>query len=348
MAAPRSDRLLVRAAEVLIGHHFDVRPGEGVLITADTRTDAALVDALLVAALRAGACPVVATIPQLPFQGALADPYLPDALAAAAAASDVWFDLTFPYIAGSSKHDLAMKAGRARYALLATASADSFSRLYGGVDFPALMDYQVALVDYLDSKAGTTARFTCPLGTDVRFTLDRIKLKRERVARSPGMHTVPGAQSLYPELESVTGRIVLQALFDEHYRLLRLPITIDVEGRLSGFAGAAAEDVPRLQRALRRAGGGSGYGFLIHFTMGFHPAARLSGQHFIEDIRAYGTNAIGMGLPWWEPGGGENHPDGVVLDQSLTIDGELIVDAGRIVGPPHLLDAYERIQPVFA
>jgi hypothetical protein len=49
-----------------------------------------------------------------------------------------------------------------------------------------------------------------------------------------------------------------------------------------------------------------------------------------------GSNAIGMGLPWWEPGGGENHPDGIVFDQSLWIDGELISERGRFSGPPHL------------
>lgn len=343
----QGDRMLVRAADVLVRQQFDVRPGEGVLITADHRTQAALLDALLTAILRVEARPVVATIPRLPFQGALADPYLPDTLAAAAAESDVWLDLTFPYIAGSTMHDRAMKARRARYALLATADADSFARLYGGVDFGALMDYQMAIVDYLDGKAGASARFTCPLGTDVGFTLDKVKLKRERIARTPGMHTVPGAQSLYPLLDSVAGHVVLQAMFDEHYRLLRRPITIQVDGRLRGFSGAAAEDSPRLDRALRRAGGGQGYGFLIHFTMGFHPAARVTGANFIEDIRALGTNAIGMGLPWWEPGGGENHPDGIVLDQSLWIDGEAIIDAGRIVGPVALMQLYERVQPVF-
>ena len=68
----QGDRMLVRAADVLVRQQFDVRPGEGVLITADHRTQAALLDALLTAILRVEARPVVATIPRLPFQGALA------------------------------------------------------------------------------------------------------------------------------------------------------------------------------------------------------------------------------------------------------------------------------------
>jgi 2,5-dihydroxypyridine 5,6-dioxygenase len=342
-----SDARLIKAARTLVRDQFDVQPDEGVLITVDAQTETALIDAIAAAAISSGARPVIAAIPQLPFQGALADPYLPDTLGAAAAAADVWFDCCFPYLAGSRMHDTAMKVGRVRYALLATSGAASFLRLYGGVEYSALMDYQIALVDYLDGKAGSRVRCACPRGTDVAFTLDKIKLKRERVARSPGMHTVPGAQSLYPLTPSVRGRIVLSALFDEHYRLLRQPITLEVDGRIETFSGAAAEDRPRFDRALRRAAGGRDYGSPIHFTIGFHPAARITGSQFIEDIRALGTNAVGMGIPWWEAGGGENHPDGVVMDQSVWIDEELVVETGQIVGPAALMAVYRRVQPAF-
>jgi 2,5-dihydroxypyridine 5,6-dioxygenase len=342
-----ADHRLIRAARTLIGDQFDVQPGEGVLITADTHTSPALGEAIAAAVLGRDARPVIAVIPQLPFQGGLADPYIPDTLAAAASASDVWIDCCFPYLAGSKMHDAAMKAGRTRYALLATSGTASFSRLYGAVDFASLMDYQMAVVEYLDRKAGSRVHFTCPGGTDAEFILDTVKLKRERVARSPGMHTVPGAQSLYPVKGSVRGRVVLGAVFDEYYRLLRRPASVDVNGSIQSLSCGAAEDGPRLERALRRAAAGREFGFMIHFTIGFHPAAQITGRHFIEDIRALGTNAIGMGLPWWEEGGGENHPDGVVLDQSLWIDAEPIVEAGKIVGPAELMPAYRRIRLLF-
>lgn len=342
-------QILTRAAQALVREHFAVAPGENVLITVDTGTDTALIDAVFGAVSAAGGRPLVALIPQLPFQGALADPFLTDSLAAAAEASDAWFDFCFPYMAGSKLQDRAMKANRSRYCLLATAGAESFARMYGGVDFSALMDFQIAVSDFVGSKAGSQARFTCPLGTDITFTMDKVKLKRHRVANVPGMHTVPGAQNLYPLMETVKGKVVLQALFDEIYRPLRRPITIAVDGRIQGFSGAAAEDVARLERSLRRASGTGSqtYGYCIHFTMGFHPATRMTERHFVEDIRLPGTNAIGMGLPWWEAGGGENHPDGVIFDQSLWIDGEQILDGGKLVGPAPLVVAYEKLQPSF-
>jgi len=338
---------LDRAARSLVEEHFAVQAGEAVLLTTDPLTDTSLVSAIVTAVTRAGGKPVVATLPQLPFQGALADPYIPEPLTAAVTATDVWFDLCFPYLAGSMTHDRAMAARRARYALIATSSASSFARLYGGVAFAALMDLQLALIEYLETKAGARVRLTCPLGSDVQFTLDKIKLPRQRIARSPGMHTVPGAQSLYPAAASVRGRVVLQSLFDEHYRLLRKPVTIEIDERIVSIGGAGAEDRPGLERALRRAAGGRDLGQVIHFTLGFHPAARITGEHFIEDIRALGTNAVGMGLPWWEPGGGENHPDGVVMDQSVWIADECIVDAGQIVAPETLRAQFQRLSPLF-
>lgn len=340
---------LTQAAHALVREHFDVKAGESVLITADTGTETALIDAVFGAVTAAGGRPMVALIPQLPFQGALADPYITDSLAAAAEASDAWFDFCFPYMAGSKMQDRAMKAGRSRYCLLATAGAESFGRLYGGVEFSKLMDFQIAVSDFVASKAGKEARFTCPLGSDIRFTMGEVKLKRHRVANVPGMHTVPGAQNLYPVMETVKGRVVLQALFDEIYRPLRRPITLEVDGRIQGFSGAAAEDQGRLERSLRRASGtgNTNYGFCIHFTLGFHPGTRMTGQHFVEDIRLPGTNAIGMGLPWWEAGGGENHPDGVIFDQSLWIDGEQVLDGGKLIGPAPLVAAYAPLQPLF-
>ncbi|MEQ8349757.1 MAG: hypothetical protein RIB84_25590 [Sneathiellaceae bacterium] len=171
----------------------------------------------------------------------------------------------------------------------------------------------------------------------MRLTLDKVKLARRAVCDEPGIYTVPGAQSFYPVAGSVQGRVVIQALFDEYYRLLREPIAIEAEGGIRGISGGGAEDRASFDRALRRAGGTQGgYGGFIHFTYGFHPAAMLTGSNFVEDIRVPGSNAIGMGLPWWEPGGGENHPDGIVLDQSVWLGDSRIVADGSFTGPAHL------------
>lgn len=327
---------LLRAADMLVRSQFAIRAGESVLITADTSTESALLDVVSQSIVRAGARPVIAVCPKLPYQGGLSDPYVSDTLKAAATASDVWFDFCFPYHAGSALHQAAMEGKRCRYALLATSSAASFERLYGGVDYEALIDFNLAFMEFVKEAAGEDARFTCPLGSDVRFKLDQLKLVRPKVRSMPGMETVPGTQSLYPVMSTVKGRIVIQALFDEEYRRLRVPIGIHVDGQIKELEGGGADDRISFERALKRASGEGGFGYFVHFTYGFHPGARLSGDQFIEDIRIPGSNAIGMGLPWWEKGGGENHPDGIVFDQTLWIGAERVAEGGRFIGPERL------------
>jgi hypothetical protein len=61
-----------------------------------------------------------------------------------------------------------------------------------------------------------------------------------------------------------------------------------------------------------------------------------------------GANAIGLGLPQWAPGGGENHPDCVMKSQSMWIGGTQIVADGVIVGPPELRSASVDLVPTFS
>src|SRR6185295_12150457 len=106
--------------------------------------------------------------------------------------------------------------------------------------------------------------------------------------------------------------------------------TLTVDGPIRKVSGGGASRAP-LERALLRAGGGK-YGSVIHFAQGMHPAARMTGTCFVEDIRAMGSNAVGLGIPWWEPGGGENHPDTVLTEQSVWVDGEKVIENGQVIG----------------
>ena len=63
------------------------------------------------------------------------------------------------------------------------------------------------------------------------------------------------------------------------------------------------------------------------------------------DMRARGNNAVGLGVPFWLPGGGENHPDAILSEQSLWIDSRPIVQDGVIVEPPGLAKAAAQLVP---
>lgn len=337
---------LLRAADVLVRDYMAVRAGEVVVISADSQTDRIVVDAIFASASHAGASAVVVSIPQLPFQGALADPYIPKPLANAAATCDVWIDVTFPYLAGSHVHDEVMQAGATRYLLGGDMGAGQLMRLFGHVD----LDQYYAVHQGFDAVAaaaeGRPCRIANELGTDVTFTIAKPGFTKPRRADKPGMYLVPGSCTIFPELESVVGTVAVNAMFHEYYTPSPEPLRLDIDGKIQGLQGGAAERRV-MDRALRRAGGGD-YGYVIHFTHGIHPGARQTGTSFIEDMRVTGSNAVGLGLPWWVPGGGENHPDAIAPMQSIWIDGQQIVSDGEIVNPPDLANLASALRPRMA
>jgi leucyl aminopeptidase (aminopeptidase T) len=332
---------LLRAAQTLLGDLMGLRRGEQVLITADTATDPLVPPAVFAAAERLGASALISTGPQLPFQGKLADPYISRAQAQLVLTSDVWVDLTFPYFAGSHAHDEAMRTQRVRYMLGGDMNAGSFYRLFGLLNLDEYYSMQEAFDNVF--AEGKRCRITAPGGTDVAFVLGKSGLVKKRHADKPGMYVVPGTCSIAPDVKTVKGRIVVTHAFHEFYEPLASPVTLEVDGPIRKVSGGGASRFP-LERALLRAGGGK-YGSIIHFAQGMHPAARMTGKCFIEDIRAMGSNAIGLGIPWWEPGGGENHPDAVITEQSVWIDGEKIIEDGVIIAPGDLARKAARLAP---
>lgn len=333
---------LASAAQVLAADMMCIKAGESVLISADTSTDMPAVEAVQNACCSIGA--KVATIvlaPRLPYQGALADTYLPDHFKAAVRECDVWIDLCFPYLAGSKAFDSAMQNQRTRYFLGADIGAGGLARLLGKGKLDQLFALSNAFGALVGEASGKECRITNRLGTDVTFTLaepDGFALAK---AEEPGGYFVPGTVVLIPELESVRGVIKCETVFHEYYTTMAEPLSLALNGKIQEVTGGGPERRV-MERALRRAGGGE-FGYVVHFSCGLHPGARFTGKSFIEDQRITGYNAIGLGLPPWMPGGGENHPDAVMSLQSISITDQEIVKDGTIVSPPALVELAEEV-----
>jgi 2,5-dihydroxypyridine 5,6-dioxygenase len=334
---------LAVAMDIVVRDYMAVRRDETVLITADTATDPQLITAIMSAAQVAGARVATIVIPQLPFQGGLADPYIPPAVGGAAAACDVWIDVTWPYMAGSHIHDEAIKSGKVRYLLCGDLPADGFVRLFGRVDLDLYYEVHSGFDKLTNAAIGKIIRITNNAGSDVSFTLAKPGFTKPRRATAPGTYFVPGSCTMFPEPASVKGTLCLFAVFHEYFTHLASPIALRIDGRIRELSGGGNDQFV-LDRALRRAADGE-YGHIIHFTHGIHPTARVTGNSFIEDMRATGNDAVGMGVPFWLPGGGENHPDAIIALQSIWVDGVKIAEDGRIVNPPHLAKLAERLAP---
>ena len=333
------------AADVLVRDYMAVTAGETVLITADTGGDEEVWRAVLASAQQADANAAVVLMPPLPFQGQLADAFVTPSLAAAVLEADVWIDLTFPYLAGASLFDKAMEAKRVRYLLGGDMTADGLVRLFGQIDLDRYYAVHKAFDELVNDAMGKTVRITNGAGSDVSFTLGKRAFEKPRRCDKPGSVVVPGCCTMFPDIESVNGHIMVGSVFHEYYTPLASPMTLEVDGKIKAISGGGNERGVA-DRALRRAAGGE-YGYVIHFTHGIHPAARATGRSFIEDMRPPGNNAIGMGLPWWEPGGGENHPDAILYLQTIDIDGQRMVEDGEIVGPPPLAKLAAELNPTF-
>lgn len=337
---------LTRAALIFVRDMMCVKEGESVLITADPNTDRNAVAAIQNAAYFLGA--KVATInlaSPLPFQGGLADDHIPDPLFAAVTNTDAWIDLCMPYIAGSKAYDTAMHNDRTRYFLGADIGAQGLIRLFAKADLDQVFAVSDALGAVLKKAAGKQCRITSRGGTDLSFRLAEPEGLAIARATRPGGYYAPGTVLFVADLESVKGRIVVETAFHEYYTVLPEPIVFEVDGKIRSVSGGGSE-LKVMDRSLRRAGNGE-YGNIVHFTCGYHPAARFTGHSFIEDQRVIGCNAIGLGLPQWLPGGGENHPDCVLKAQSFWIDGAQIIDDGVFCGPPSLVQAAALLQPVY-
>jgi len=164
-----------------------------------------------------------------------------------------------------------------------------------------------AFAELIESAAGKVCRITNHIGSDVNFTLAKTEGLALAKATRPGGYFVPGTVLLIPEMESVRGVIRCDAAFHEYYCAMREPLSLEIDGTVRRVSGGGAEQ-RLMERALLRAGGDK-YGYVVHFSCGIHPRARFTGTSFIEDQRVVGYNAVGLGLPPWMAGGGENHPD---------------------------------------
>jgi leucyl aminopeptidase (aminopeptidase T) len=329
---------LAKAGRALIKDVMLAKPGEHVLITADSATDPEAVQALWDAAREIDDKVAVMVSPQAPFQGGFADPYISDPLKAAMTNADVWVELAFPYLAGSHAFDAAMRNNRTRYYLATGMTSDAMVRLFNSVDLDDLFALQRAFDEVLASADGKECRITNPLGTDVTFQLDSSHSPFGMCrAETPGLTGVLGTVFVMPKLETVRGTIVVENICtDNTYIPLPEPVALKVDGKVQQIGGGGAKR-DLVEKALRKGGGGKDYGYVVHFTCGVHSGTRYTGECFVEDQRVPGYNAVGLGLPFWVEGGGETHPDTVLSSQSIWIDGQQIVKDGAIVGPDRLI-----------
>jgi leucyl aminopeptidase (aminopeptidase T) len=312
---------LERAIATTLDECLAVRAGENVLVVTDPKKRA-LADAIVGAARDRGAEAVVAEMIERVTHGT--EP--PDPIAVAMRESDVVIAPTSKSLSHTQARHAATQAG-ARIATMPDITEDMMARTMSA-DFGAIAKRSAAVAEALSN--GGEVRITTSRGTDVTLGI----AGRKGIA-DDGRLTEPGAFGNLPAGEgfiapvegTTTGRIVFDGSIWPSGKLTE-PLVVDIE---AGFARdlqgpAAAEFRSKLEPH------GENAFAVAELGIGTNEKARLSGN-VLEDEKILGTIHVAFGDN--HSFGGtirvSSHQDGIVLEPTVLVDGEPLLEAGRLL-----------------
>lgn len=317
---------LAAAARKLVEEAMPVKPGEQVVITADTLSDERVVWATAQAAYALGATPTIIWYESLPHP--CLDP--PPPVARALTAADVWIEFAVAYTLYSNAHREAMAAG-CRYFCLPGMDVDMMVRTIGKVNYPLLEEMACAL--YEISHQAKEIHVTSPAGTDLAVQLDpQAPPTFTRMGEEGGGYSqMLAGQSWFLALpDAFQGTLVFDGALwpPAELGLLRNPVRLTInKGHIERIEGGAEAKV--FQRWLEGFHDPSMY-LVDHACYGFNPGvARLTGR-ILEDERLFGCMQFGIGRA---QSGAPSHTDGIVMAPSVWADEVQLEEEGVYVHP---------------
>ncbi|HEY6396880.1 MAG TPA: hypothetical protein VIX82_05445 [Solirubrobacteraceae bacterium] len=306
------------AVETVVGRCLAVKPGEQVLVVVDPTTRV-IGEVLWESAGSAGADAVLTVMDEREIDGA--EP--PRSVAGALESCDVFIAPTRRSLSHTVARRQATDAG-ARGATMPGVTDDMLARVMA-VDFATMAARSQAVAVLLG--AGSRARVTCPRGSELALELTG----RSGIA-DDGDLTAPGAFGNLPCGEgfiaplSGEGTVVASSLAS--LGLSDEPATLTVRGgRIVGAQGGVGPEFLEKLEAHGERGTN-----LAELGVGTNDRATLTGL-VLEDEKILGTVHVAFGA---SAGIGGTvsvpvHLDAVVLDATLEVDGQIVLDAGRYV-----------------
>ncbi len=326
---------LGKAGDVLMRDMFKLKKGETVIITADTESDERVVNAAARSAFALGAKPMVIWLASPYGVGKAADPMLPvDSLAAALTKADAWVEFNNKWLLYSTPFEIAMKQNdKLRYLCLVGMDVDMMIRVIGRVDAAKLSVFLHKVTEM--TRQASHVRITNPAGSELEFdnepeytfTCD------DGSAFEAGMHMLGGQICWIPRFETINGTLVFDGTLDPPTGLLQEPVSLTIEkGRVVKIDGGS--QAREFESWLQSFNDSNMYR-LAHVCYGFNPGAKLTGN-ILEDERVWGCTEWGLGYlssidaP---PDGidASSHCDGICLNSTVILDGEKILDEGKLV-----------------
>ena len=315
-------------ADVAVRQMCKAKPGEKLLVLADTWTDMDVAEACLQAALAVGTQAQMLVIPRMAPNDTTE---FNDAIAGAIMGSDVILGVCATMFIEKKCVVEARKKGL-RIASTNIESMEDFA-IEGicDVDYDKMIEIAHKVGELWRKTAH--CQVTSALGTDISFDLrDRPIDIGDGVAPNPGeVDFFPGVSVANAPIEStINGVLVVDGNIPPG-RLVREPVKVYIEkGVIVKFEGGS--EARELQAYFERSGDPIAK-HLCHFTLGLNPRARTTGSvHQDEHV----LGAITFGFGEQDPGFGGNvppcsvHCDLVLTTAKVTIDGQVMLEDNQL------------------
>jgi len=319
---------MMKGARTAIEICGNVKAGENVLIVTDTDMDLMVALSLASAAHAVNANTGIVIMPPLSRHGE--DP--PDHIKHAMLHSDVIIAPTSKTLYHADVRVEACKRG-ARFLAMTGATAQTLKGDAMTVDFEKLEPLVKEMADHL-TKANRIELRT-DAGTDLKVSIQGRKgVAQPGIAKEPGQTIgIPDIEAYVAPIEnSANGQVVIDATVT-HFGLADRPVVITFEdGKAVKVEGG--EKAQKLDNLLESANDPNQY-YLAEVGLGLNPKAELCGS-IIEDEAVMGTAHIALGDN--RTLGGQNyapmHLDLIMKDVTLRLDGETIIEKGKILIEP--------------
>ncbi|MFV2043485.1 MAG: hypothetical protein ACC700_09675 [Anaerolineales bacterium] len=323
---------LTRGARTLVEEVMLAKPGEDLVITADTASDWRVVEATAKAAYAAGVTPTVVWYESRSTSGI--EPPAP--VAGAVRQADIWIEYAVAYTLYTPAFFAALE-NKVRYICLTGMDTDMMVRTIASVDYPKVIDLSHVLGRLVGQA--NQIRVTSPAGTDLSATLGGRKIRYSgKLADTAGEPIMLVGQITWNPIEdTIKGTLIFDGAVWPPPELgkLNAPIRLTIEkGCVAKVEGGHEAKV--LGRWFASFDNSNIYR-LAHYSLGFNPGVTSITGRIVEDERVFGGIEFGIGTQGkqigglgWDAGG---HTDGVVLNPSIYLDGEAIEEEGHYVHP---------------
>ena len=320
---------LSRSADFLCRKVLEIKPGENVVIYADTATDPRVVNATAAAAYTIGAHPVVLWYET---RGDIDLPP-PKPVEAAVLAADVVIEYAVAYLVHSQMWAKARAAG-VPILCLTGMNVDMMVRCLNPDNYEKIQEFGRAYSEAL-RRAKSGFKITSPAGTNLTM-----KVRPPMAPPGPGAPT-PGAgmprrrggmlvgQGMIPALrETINGTIVFDGAIwpPSEIGAIKKPIELKVvDGVVKEFSGGF--EAKLLKNWFAHFNDPRAYN-VNHLSPGFNPGVKRISGDIVEDERVFGCLEIGIGMTEVPC-----HTDGIILEPSIWVDDVLIEEEGIYIEP---------------